>query len=72
MFDRLATSQNIAYQTFFAYGKQKMFLKFFKNIAKKQVLLVKECLAAWPNGETLFVKQIQNVGPIMFDRLARA
>ncbi len=50
LFDRLATSQNIADQTFSSCSKQKRLLKFSKNIAK-QVLHVK-----WQNDQTLFVK----------------
>ncbi len=47
MFDRLATSQSIARQTFFAWYKNKMLLKFFKNIAE----------GILPNGQKLLVKQ---------------
>ncbi len=45
MFDHLATSQNITHQTLFAYGKQ-----YGSSI--RQVLLVKQCFATWPNDQT--------------------
>ncbi len=46
-----------------------MFLTFYKNIVN-QVLIVQQCFASRPIGQTLFIKQILNVWPTMFDRLA--
>ncbi len=59
-----ATSQNIASPIYFAWDKHKMFLKFFKNIAER-ILLVKQCFVIWRNGHA-FV----HVCPTMFDLLA--
>ncbi len=54
---------------FFASSKKT----FVKNITPQMLLLllVKQCFWLWPNGQTFFCKQISNVGPITFGRLAR-
>ncbi len=46
-------------------------VKVVRNIAK-QALPIKQCFATWPNGQTLFVKQISNFWRTMFHRLATA
>ncbi len=60
MFDRLATSQNIARQRFWL---GKMFFNFFKHILNEFCLfmLVKQCYLTRPNIVTLLHKQVSNV-----------
>ncbi len=73
MFDRLATLQRV-FKTLLTHHYLLQAENVFVNFAK--ILLVKSArqtmLATWPNDQTFFGKQISNVRPAMFDRLARA
>ena len=71
MFVGLATTQTRAKETFFACDKQKMFLKSFKNVDKRNVL-VKQCLSWWPDGEAYLTSKVRNVYQPMFSLLAGA
>ncbi len=58
MFDRLATSHNIACQTLFVSEKQKMFFKFSINIAKP-IPFGQQCFVTRLNSQTLLVKNLK-------------
>ncbi len=87
MFDRLAAFPTLFFKHFFYCWKTATTcsISVSSNISQQQGVpasalamnllfrnVGQQCFWTWPNNQTLFVKRIQNVWLIVFDRLARA